>query len=362
MRILTLIFALTLAACGSDSEENAAGGFVPQPQPVPAMGGVDIGILPAYAFTVSSTPAGDPLTVWVPNDDGMLGISVDFGNTLLGEIGLTVDDNDYLSVENYTVKALTVFSIDSDAGDAPFLGSFDVEVLDDLIYMPNVPHHPPNWGFYQVINAEEIVNLQVIPGPFSSVEVSLGVGPPVWMSWGQLADMLDDELAPAWLRRAALATEALDFVLIQAATITDTFNYIDDAMATVNPAVIACDAFTGTPPLFVLDQGESALTWLGPGNEPMAGDNFEWSFTDCWFDDPGSGFDKLFSGSIGLNDFVWTVDDGYQLIGAGFHDVHYDNLAIAGTVEQPVNVFTISPEDVVTVSGGYDLVFAALED
>ena len=356
MRTLIFLFAITLIACSSDSDRDFSGSFVPQS----LVGGVDAVILPAYGFEVSSTPAGDPLTVRVPTDGTNLGISVDFGNTLQGEIKLMLDDNDYLSVEEYTVKALSSFTVDSDVGDAAFLGVFEVEVIEDLVYMPNVPHHPPNWGYYRVMSPGEAVYVQVIPGPFSSVEISVGAGGSVWMSWDQLADSLGDELAPAWQRRAALATEVLDFVLIQVATITDTFNYIDDELLIANPAVIACDAFTGTMPANVLDQGVSSLTWLGPGNVPTDGDDFAWGFTDCWFDDTGSGFDTLFNGSIDLHDYVWELDMEFQLISAGFGEVTYNNLVVAETVEQPPSVFTISPDDIVTVSGGFDLAFEGI--
>ena len=126
--------------------------------------------------------------------------------------------------------------------------------------------------------------------------------------------------------------------------------------------MIACDAFTGTPPLFVLAQGESTLTWLGTGYVPMSGDDFEWAFTDCWFDDTGSGFDTLFNGNVGLHDVVWEVDNFSQLVAAGFQEVIYADLVVAGTVENPVNVFTISPEDVAVVSGSFNLIFEAIEN
>ncbi|MDH3428541.1 MAG: hypothetical protein OEQ14_00920 [Gammaproteobacteria bacterium] len=353
MRILVVLVTIALAACTGDSDRDSPSTFVSQP----VVAGVDAVILPEYGFEVSSTAAGDLLQVSVPGDGSMWGVSVDFGSTLRGEISFVVDDNDYLSVEDYTVKTPSSFTVDSDVGDEAFLGVFDVKVIGDLVYMPNVPHHPPNWGFYQVISPAEIVNVQVIPGPFSSVEISVGAGGSVWLSWDQLAASLDDKLAPAWQRRAALATEVLDFVLIQIATIADTFNYIDDEMLNVNPAAIACDPFTGTPPANVLVQGESTVTWLGPGNAPSEGDNFEWAFTDCWFDDSGSGFDTLFNGSVGLRGYVWELDNEFQLIGAGFREVIYNNLEVTGTVEQPPSVFTISPDEMLTVSGGFDLVF-----
>jgi len=353
MRNSFFLLAITLVACTSDSNRDPVPSFVVQP----AVAGVDAVVLPQYDFQVSSMPGGDPLTVRVPIDSAVLGVAVDFGKTLRGDIIFSVDDNNYLSVEEYTVKTLSSFTVDSDVGDVDFLGVFDVRVIDDLIYRPNVPHHPPNGGLYQVITPDEMVNVRVIPGPFSSVEISVGLGDPIWMSWDQLAEFLGDEHAPAPIQRAALATEVLDFVLIQVATISDTFNYINDEMLAVNPAVIACDAFTGTPPANVLNQGESTVTWLGPGAEPTDGDNFDWAFTDCWIDDSGSGFDTLLNGNIRLGDYAWDLDDDSNLIGAGFHEVIYDDLEVAGTIEQPPSVFLVNPDDIATVGGGFDLVF-----
>lgn len=347
------LLALTLVGCGSDGANEDGSTLVAQP----VVGGMDAEILPVYDFEIGAALAGDPLTVMVPGDGGMIGIAIEFGSSLQGEAGFEVDESDYLQIHDYTVYADSSLSVDSDVGNAAFLGEFDIEVIDDLVYMPNVPHHPANRGFFQVITPEEIVNVQVIPGLFSSVEVSLGAGPAIWMSWGQLADLLDDELAPAWQRRAALATEVLDFVLFQMATITNTFNFINDELRVTNPAVIACDAFTGDPPLLVLPQGESTLTWLGPGNAPVSGDNFAWAFTDCWFDDAGSGYGTLLNGAVGLNDIVWDIDNLSRLVGAGFREVAYEGLVVAGTVEDPAGVFTISPDDVATVSGSFDLVF-----
>ena len=354
MRVLfVFLLAPALVACGSDGGSDDGSTLVAQP----VVGGVDLEILPSYDFEISASLAGDPLTVMVPGDGDRRGIAIEFGPSLQGEAGFEADDSNFVQIHEYTLHANSSLSVDSDVGDAAFLGEFDVTVIDDLVYLPNVPHHPANQGFFQAITPEEIVNVQVIPGPFSSVEVSLGAGPAIPMSWRQLADLLDDELAPAWQRRAALATEVLDFVLIQMATITETFNFINDELLVTNPAVLACDAFTGTPPVLVLPQGESTLTWLGPGSKPVSGDDFAWAFTDCWFDDAISSYDRLLNGAIALNDVVWDVDNLSQLVGAGFREVAYDRLVVTGTVEDPVDVFTLSPEDVATVNGSFDLAF-----
>jgi hypothetical protein len=360
MRVLfILLLALALAACESDGDrEHGGAGIVP----LLVMGSAEAEVLPVYDFQIRATPADDPLTIVSRGDAGIRRIAVEFGDTLKGEVGFDVDGSNDLRIHNYTVYAGSSLSVSSDIGNTVFLGAFDVEVIDDLAYLPRVPHHPANRGFFQVVTAEEIVNVQVIAGPFSSVEISLGLGPAVPMSWDQLADLLDDELAPEWQRRAALATEVFDFVLIQMARITDTFNFINEELLVTNPAVMACDAFTGTPPELVLAQGQSALTWLGPGDEPMTGDDFDWTFIDCWFDDSGSSRDTLLNGGVGLRSLVWEVDNLSQLVGVGFHEVSYDSLEVAGTVEDPVGVFALSPEEVLTVKGGFDLVFEEQDD
>jgi len=351
-----LLLTVILAGCGSDdigtilAGDNGGNG---------GNGGNEVIILPTYGYQVSASPTGGPLTVNVPGEGGMMGISLDFGNTLNGDVNINVDANNNISILDYTLQTLSSVTVDSDSGDIPFLGAFDVEVTEDMMFGFPQPR-PPDSGVYQVITPNETVNVQIFPGLISTVEISLDGGAPVSLGWDELENLLDDDLALPWQRRAALAAEVLEFVLIQVFTITDTFNVIDDRLLTVNPAVVACDAFTGTPPPNVLNVGESSLTWLGPGNVPMGGDDFQWAFTDCWFDDPGSGRDTLLNGSISLNNYIEIIDGQFQLIGSGFDEVIYNNLEIAGTVENPVNVFTIDSQDIITVTGSFDLAFVGL--
>ena len=356
MRGWFLLLTLLLTACGGSGNGVAINSGGPtNGGPV----GDEVIILPSYGYQVSTTPAAGPLTVRIPDEGGMLGISIDFGNTLNGDVNVSVDANNNISIDEYTLQTLSSVTVNSDAGDIPFLGTFDIEVSEDMLFGYSQPR-PPDAGAFQVLMPGETVSVAVINGGFSSVEISLNGGPAVSLTWDQLEGLLDDDLALPWHRRAALATEVLKLVLIQVFTITTTFNVIDDALATVNPAVIPCDPFTGTPPLNVLLQGESTLTWLVPGSVPMSGDDFHWTFTDCWFNDTGSALDTLVNGSIELNDYVEIVDGQSQLIGSGFNQVIYNNLEIAGTVENPVNTFTIDPRDVIRVSGGFDLAFIGI--
>lgn len=352
MRKFPLFLAVILAGCGGNGDGDG----------VVLIGGGDgddVIILATYGYQVSATPTGAPLTVNVPDEGGMLGISLDFGNTLNGDVNVEVDVNNNISILDYTLQTLSSVTVDSDVGDIPFLGAFVVEVTEDILFGFPQPR-PPDSGVFQVITPNETVNVQVIPGVFSTVQIRLDGGAPVSLTWDQLNGLLDDDLAVPWQRRAALATEALELVLIQVFTITDTFNVIDDGLLTVNPAVVPCDAITGSPPPNVINQGETALTWLGPGSVPMGGDDFRWDFTDCWFDDTGSGLDTLLNGSIDLIDYVEIIDGQSRLIGSGFNEVIYNNLEIAGTVESPPGTFTINPLDIITVNGSFDLAFVGI--
>ena len=128
----------------------------------------------------------------------------------------------------------------------------------------------------------------------------------------------------------------------------------------VNPLVASCDAFTGTPPAGVLAQGETTFTWLGSGSIPLGGDDFQWAFTDCWFDDLGDTDDQLVNGSIDLNNFIEVLDAQFNLIGTGFDEVIFNGLTIAQTEENTAGIFTIDPNNTIAVSGGFDLAFVEI--
>ena len=70
MRVLfVFLLALALVACGSDGGSDDGSSLVAQP----VVGGMDAEILPVYDFEIGATLAGDPLTVMVPGNGGMLG-------------------------------------------------------------------------------------------------------------------------------------------------------------------------------------------------------------------------------------------------------------------------------------------------
>jgi hypothetical protein len=351
----SLVFlAVLLAACGSDDEST---GFIPALPATIDDDGETKEI--AYAYELSAVPDTIPLTLFTTGDDGTIGISVDFGQTMSGDVEFKVIDDRLSRINWLSVVTQSSINVDSDVGNEPFLGAFTIEVTDQLEFWTEVPH----FGVYRVISPTETVTLKAIPGGMlSSVEISLDGEPPIPMTWSELADVLDDETAPPWQRRAALTGGLLEFMYDQFFAIAGVFGFIDDELLTVNPATVPCDAFPGTPPPGVLLEGIGMLAWLGPGSIPSVGDDFDLAFIDCWFDDSGSGHDLLFEGNLLLTGYGGPIDDGHQMMGRGFDEVLYDDLVIRQTIEKLDRQFTIDASDTIEVVGSFRLAIDEIDN
>lgn len=330
-----------LVACGGSGGGGGDGGF----QDVD-----DVIILPTYGYQISASPTAGPLIVSVPGEGGLRTVSIDLGNTLNGDVNVSVDINNFATVTDFSLRSLSSFAVESDLGVA-FLGAFDVEVTADMQFDVG---SPPTVGTIEVRTATETVTLRAVAG---GVEVSLDADPAISLTWDELEQLLDNNLALAWQRRAALGAEVLEFVFVQALSVTEVLNLVTDDLANVNPLVQTCDAFTGAPPAGVLAQGEATFTWMGSGNIPRGGDDFQWLFTDCWIDDANDTDDQLINGSIDLNNYVEIINADNILVGTGFDEVIFNNLTIAETEENPQGMFTIDMANTVVVNGGFDLAF-----
>ena len=341
---IAIIVSLSLGACGGGGGGGGGDGDFG-----PGGGADEITILPTYGYQISASPTAGPLTVSIPDPAGMLMLSLDFGNTLNGDINITVDANNIFAVTDYTLRTLSTLTVNSDAG-APLLGAFTIEVTEDMALLPG---SPPTSGAFDVVTATETITVRAFA---NGAEIRLNGGLASTFTWDQLGDFVFDDQVLDWQRRAGLAAATLEFTFVQFLGITGTLNLIDDSLATVNPLVGSCDAFTGSPPPNVLAQGESTFTWMGSGSGPLSGDNFVWAFTDCWFDDVGDD-DELLNGSISLNNYIEITDSQLNLTGSGYDEVIYNNLTIEETVEDPAGVFSINPADTIIINGGLDLAF-----
>lgn len=348
MRNVFYLLALMLVACDSDVGWSVA--FDSGPIIIDDSQPFEVG----YAYRLSTPLAADPMTLFTAGDDGTIGVAVDFGQTLTGNIIFEARGNLISRIDGFSISDSSSLSIDSDTGNVPFLGTFDIEVSDTLVFMTELPFS----GTFLVVTPQETVAIEVFPaGMTSSVTISLDGAAPIGMGWDELEDLLDDESAPPWQRRAALASEILEFTYDQLFAIARVFGFINDQLLTVNPATIPCDAFTGTPPPGVLQEGMSMLTWLGPGNTPGSGDNFDWAFTNCWYDDTASAYDLLFDGNVVLSGYGGRIDDGHELMGHGFDELLYDNLVIRRTIENSGSQFALVGSDTIEVTGSFSLAF-----
>lgn len=345
MRIATsIVLGSLIAACSGGSD----GGFTSSAR-------VEKIILPTYGYRIGATEEGGPLTISVLSDAGLITVAVDFGNTLNGEVNVAVDSSNDLSIVDFSIDRFSAVSVDSDLG-LPFLGTFDIGVILGTF---SVPGAAPTAGRLEITAPFETVSLEFVAG---GVELRFGGAAPIYFAREDLENLIENDAAPGWQRRAALAVGILEFSLAQAFAVTEALNLIDEQLAGVNPLVAACDAFGGPPPAGVLAQGESTFTWMGSGSVPADGDSFQWAFTDCWYDDPTHPLDRLVNGSIDLLGYVEIIDAEFRLVGSGFDEVNFDNLVVAATEENPSGVFSIDSGNTITVNGSFDLAFVGFTD
>ncbi len=215
----------------------------------------------------------------------------------------------------------------------------------------------PGSGAFEVRTQLETVVVSILS---SGVQLSLNGGTAVvYNTWDEFTDVFEDDNEETWQRRAALAASGFEFVFERFFEIADVLDELE-AVTLSNPRIEVCDMFTGAPPNGVLPQGDSTLTWLGSG-ELLPDDDFDWQFNQCWND----ATDELFDGMISLENYTETIDTNTNtLFEIGFGGVSGQpggvvyELTISET-EENQGVFTISPDNVVTLNGGFALIIQA---
>ena len=340
---VAVLAALSIVATGGSS--GGGGGANPDD------GGVDppLNILPTYNFFMTNLPGGTPLTASVA---GSYTVAIDFDSLFPGSVNLDADANNIVTFLSYIVRSsarvdLTLTSTDPSVLD----GTFAVIVTED---MNGMVYDAPVSGAFDVVTATETVSVSVLA---DGIQLTLNGGEPVvYNNWEELSDLFDDELQETWQRRAALAAGALEFIMEQFFSMADILDELE-AITFTNPAVEVCDMFTGAPPEGVLAQGEITITWLGSG-ELSDGDDFSWQFNQCWDADSS----ELIDGTISLENYTETIDAitgtlfeiGFGGLGGQPGGVVYD-MTISDTVDNQ-GVFTIPPEGVMTIDGGFALI------
>ena len=352
-RVLWLIPVAVLAALSIVATGGGSGGG-DNPDDGGGAGGVDppLIILPTYNFFMTNLPGDTPLTASV---GGSYAVSIDFDSLFPGSVNLDADANNIVTFLSYIVRSsarvnLTLTSTDP----SPLDGTFAVIVTEDINAMVG---DAPVSGAFNVVTAIETVSVSILG---DSIQLTLNGGAPVvYNNWEELTDLFDDESQETWQRRAALAAGAFEFVIEQFFSMADILDELE-AVTFTNPVVEVCDMFTGAPPEGVLAQGEFTMTWLGSG-ELSNDDDFSWQFNQCWSGDSS----ELIDGTISLEDYTESNNfDNTTLFEIGFGGlggqpggVVYD-MTISDTVENQ-GVFTIPPEGVMTINGGFALIIQA---
>jgi len=306
-------------------------------------------ILPNYNFFLANLPGDALLTASV---GGLFTVSVDIDGLFPGNLDLNTDANNNVTFVSYRIRRTARVDLTvTGAEPSPLDGTFAVIISEEIDAMAD---EEPGAGQFEVITPTETVVVSILN---NSIELVLNNGAPVvFNTWEELENLIDDETQETWQRRAALAAGVFEFLIGQ---FFDVANILDELeLVTINnPIVETCDLFPGTPPTGVLGQGEIMVTWLGSG-ELSEGDDFDWSFNQCWFE---MG-EQVLDGTITLENYTETIDtNNNTLFEIGFGGlsgepggVIYD-LTISDT-EENQSIFTISPDDIIAVTGGFALI------
>ena len=339
---VAVLAALSIVATGGSSGSSGSGDDPDDIDP-------PLNILPTYNFFMANLTGSTPFTVSVANS---YTVAVDIDGLFPGSVNLDADVNNVVTFLSYIVRSsarvdLTLTSTDP----SPLDGTFAVIVTED---MNGMVYDAPVSGAFDVVTATETVTVSVLA---NGIQLTLNGGAPVvYNNWEELSVLFDDELQETWLRRTALAASALEFIVEQFFSMADIFDELE-AITFTNPVVEVCDMFTGAPPEGVLAQGDVTITWLGSG-ELSDGDDFSWQFNQCWDADSS----ELIDGTISLENYTETVDAitgtlfeiGFGGLGGQPGGVVYE-MTISDTAENQ-GVFTIPPESVLTINGGFALI------
>jgi hypothetical protein len=310
-----------------------------------------IRLLPSYNFFLTDLQGNAPLTAVVGD---MFTVTVDIDGILPGGLDLsgssTVTD---VSIARLWLRetARIFLSVTSPEG-SPLDGNFTVTATSEVEFGDG----PFFSGSFTVSTAVETVTVTDV---LFGVDIALDGGKPVSYTYEEFSDLLDDEMADAWQRRASLAFGALQFIVDQFLSVTEVLDSLE-AVTFNNPAVSTCDMFTGTPPDGVLAQGEITITWLGSG-ELSDGDDFTWGFNQCWNADD----EELIHGTVSLQDYTESIDySGPYIFEIGFGGIGdvpggvIFDFTVSDTVENE-GVWTIPADEVITVTGGFTVTIQA---
>jgi hypothetical protein len=306
-------------------------------------------LLPLYQYTIENQAGGPSAFLASATVDAQL-----YSISIALPQGTGVRGTYAPGTEALTVDAGSVLNANTDLA-TPIVGNIQLEVTE-TISVP-VTGSRPTSGAAQVTVGGDVVGVTITA---DGVELRLNGGAPQAFTWDAFEEFFLGAPVPAWQEAAAAGYQLLDLVLDQVDVTVTALKSIDDDLAS-GPRAASCDLIPGVPPAGILPQGETVLTWLGSGSV-SPGDDFNWTFTDCWVNDPADDYDDLVRGQIDLRNWIENVDSDNRLVSAGFAafggpgGLYYQDFELGETVEAPPGVFNRSPV-FPTLNGGLSVFF-----
>lgn len=282
-----------------------------------------------------------------------LDITIEFGNTLSGSVDLNVIGSSNVTFLSYVADPGSTMRVTVRDSQTGLAGTYQLNVTSAVNAAVG---DSPTSGAFDVVAANETVTVSLAG---TGVELSLDGAAPLSLTWEEYEELLDNPQAETWQRRASLAGATFGFIYDLMFEIADQLDELELTLST-NPTVETCDMFTGSPPPGVLAQGESVFTRLSSGSELSSGDAFDWQFTNCWdalsYDliDGGARFSNYIE-EIGANNTLTRI--GFAPTGNTYGGIDFFELRIAET-EENQGVFTIDPATIITVRGGFWMLFS----
>lgn len=347
MKVMNLVWlaasAGLLVACGNgDGGNGQDNNGTPDPPPT---------ILSAYSFEIGGVQAGMDMSVDV---GGQFMVGIDFGDTLRGTVNLQVNSPTDVGFLDFVTDAGSTMTVTVAGTETDLDGDFTINITSEIV--SGVDDEPTS-GTFDVVTAVDTTTVTIVA---NGVELSLDGAAAIALSWDDYDDLLDDDQAATWQRRASLAGGAFAFIFERVWEIADLLDDLDQTESST-PIVTACDAFPGTPPAGILAQGEHVFTRMGSGEDLSPGDVFDWRFTNCWFASSNSLIDNF----LQMQNYIEVIDASNTLTRIGFGPdsnisggVLYFDWTVAETVENQ-GVYTIDPADRIELNGGFSMLFTA---
>lgn len=302
-------------------------------------------ILPSYRFEIGEMLENIDFFIDV---GGELDITIEFGNTLFGSVDLNVISTTNVTFLSYVTDAGSNIRVIVRGSQTDLNGVYVLNVTSAV--NANVGANPTS-GAFDVVAPNGTITASLTG---TGVNLSLDGADAVPFTWEEYEDLLDNPMAETWQRQASLAGATFGFIFDLAFEIAGQLDELESTLST-NPIVEICDMFPSSPPPGVLAQGESVFTNVSSGNELSLGDAFDWRFTNCW---DSSTYD-LIDGRAYFSNYVEEIDAsntltriGFAPVGNIYGGIDFFNLTISET-EENQGIFTIDPEAVITVYGGF---------